>query len=162
MVPALVPSVVHICMPPVPPRPWLEPVCAPSSPSFAAKNSAVEAAAARGVNLVMKEGDATIEEMIASTERGLLVNQFHYSNVVDPMALSITGMTRAGVWVIEGGELAYPVKNLRYTESLLGALSRIEAVGNIVEPTGGGLFGGGFMLAPMKINDFTFSSSTKF
>ncbi|MCK6439939.1 MAG: TldD/PmbA family protein, partial [Planctomycetes bacterium] len=97
-------------------------------------------------SVTVKEGDATIESMIRSTKRGLLVNQFHYSNTVDPMALSVTGMTRGGLWMIENGEIAYAVKNLRYTENLFKALSNIEAVGNIAEPGAGNLFGGGAVL----------------
>ena len=125
-------------------------------------NQQPDADGPRPDNVAMKEGDSSVEDMIRSTERGLYVAQFHYSNTVDPMAMSITGMTRAGLWMIENGEIAYPVKNLRYTENLVEAFSRIEAIGKIAEPTGGGLFGGGFILCPMKIKDFNFSSSTEF
>ena len=89
-------------------------------------------------DVVVKEGDATIEKMIESTERGLLVTTFHYTNIVDPMAMTITGMTRGGVWLIERGKIKHPVKNLRFTESLFKALANIEMVGNISEPVAAG------------------------
>ncbi|MCC6581913.1 MAG: hypothetical protein IT440_15895, partial [Phycisphaeraceae bacterium] len=112
--------------------------------------------------LAVKEGNSTVEKMIESTERGLLVTQFHYTTAVDPMKLSLTGMTRAGLWLIEKGKIKQPVTNLRFTESLINAFSNIEAIGNIADPCGGGLFGGGMILPAMKIKDFTFSSSTEF
>ena len=67
--------------------------------------------------------------MIAATERGLLVTRFHYSNVVQPIETMITGMTRDGTWLIENGRITKPVKNLRYTQSILGALAGVQMVG---------------------------------
>ncbi|HEX9716386.1 MAG TPA: TldD/PmbA family protein, partial [Actinomycetota bacterium] len=81
------------------------------------------------LNLFMGSGDATLDEMIASTERGLLVTRFHYSNVVHPVESVITGMTRDGTFLIEGGEVAHPVKNLRFTQSILGALQSVSMIG---------------------------------
>jgi len=81
------------------------------------------------LNLFMGTGEATVEDMVAATERGLLVSRFHYSNVVHPREGTITGMTRDGTWLVRGGEVAHPVKNLRFTESLLDALGRVEMVG---------------------------------
>jgi len=81
------------------------------------------------MNLFMAGGESNLEEMIASTERGLLVTHFHYLNpFLDPMQLLFTGMTRDGTFLIEGGKIARPVKNLRFTESMLRAFSRIEAL----------------------------------
>lgn len=81
------------------------------------------------VNLFMATGDTSVTDMVRSTSRGLLVSRFHYSNVVQPMESIITGMTRDGTWLIENGEIAYPVKNLRFTDSILRALSTVDAVG---------------------------------
>lgn len=81
------------------------------------------------LNLFMDPGEATLDEMIASTERGLLVTRFHYSNVVHPVESVITGMTRDGTFLIEGGEVAHPVKNLRFTQSILGALQAASMIG---------------------------------
>ncbi len=82
------------------------------------------------LNLFMNPGDATLEEMIAGTERGVLVTRFHYSNVVHEVESTITGMTRDGTFAIEDGEVAYPVKNLRFTQSVLEALSNTTAIGD--------------------------------
>ena len=65
------------------------------------------------MNLFMAPGDASVEEMIASTKKGLYINRFWYTRLVHPRDCVITGMTRDGVFMIEDGEVAYPVKNLR-------------------------------------------------
>ena len=81
------------------------------------------------LNLSMSGGDATVEDMIRSTDRGLLVTRFHYSNVVHPIETTLTGMTRDGTWLIEHGEVTRPVRNLRFTQSILGALADVRSVG---------------------------------
>jgi predicted Zn-dependent protease len=80
------------------------------------------------INLFMERGGASLEEMIRSVRRGIYVTRFHYTNVVEPMKAVITGMTRDGTFLIEEGEIKGPVKNLRFTESILKALSRVSAV----------------------------------
>ncbi len=85
------------------------------------------------LNLFLAPGDATLEEMIASTDRGLLVTRFHYSNVVHPVESTITGMTRDGTFLIERGEVRYPVKNLRFTQSILEALTNTTMIGRDTE-----------------------------
>ena len=81
------------------------------------------------VSLFLGTGDASREEMIASTERGILVTRFHYTNVVHEKRTTITGMTRDGTFLIERGKVARPLKNLRFTQSVLGALDTTEMVG---------------------------------
>ena len=81
------------------------------------------------LNLFLAPGDSSVEDMIRGTERGLLVTRFHYSNVVHPKEAIITGMTRDGTWLIEDGQVGPPVKNLRFTHSIIEALRDIEAVG---------------------------------
>lgn len=85
------------------------------------------------LNLFMAPGDATVQEMVAGTERGLLVTRFHYSNIVHPVESVITGMTRDGTYLIEDGQVATPVRNLRFTQSILEALSNVTAVGSQTE-----------------------------
>ncbi len=85
------------------------------------------------LNLFLAPGDATLEDMVADTGRGLLVTRFHYSNVVNPVESTITGMTRDGTFLIEGGEVTHPVKNLRFTQSILAALAEVAAVGRDTE-----------------------------
>jgi predicted Zn-dependent protease len=76
------------------------------------------------VNLFMEGGDSSLEEMIRGVRRGIYVTRFHYTNVAEPMKAVITGMTRDGTFWIEEGEIKNPIKNLRFTESILKALSR--------------------------------------
>jgi len=85
------------------------------------------------LNLFMAPGDATVEEMVAATERGVLVTRFHYSNIVHPVKSTITGMTRDGTFLIEGGEVTRPTKNLRFTQSILEALSNTTMIGRTTE-----------------------------
>ncbi|HEY3297873.1 MAG TPA: TldD/PmbA family protein, partial [Armatimonadota bacterium] len=68
-------------------------------------------------NLFMKPGESSIEEMIASTDKGILVTRFHYVNVIHPTLTIITGMTRDGTFLIENGMVTKPLKNLRFTDS---------------------------------------------
>ncbi len=85
------------------------------------------------LNLFMEPGDATLEEMIAATDRGVLVTRFHYSNIVHQVESTITGMTRDGTFLIEDGEVKYPVKNFRFTQSILEALQNTAMVGRDTE-----------------------------
>jgi predicted Zn-dependent protease len=80
------------------------------------------------INLFMKGGESSLEEMVKSVRRGIYVTRFHYTNVVEPMKAVLTGMTRDGTFLIEEGEIKGPVKNLRFTESALRALSRVSAL----------------------------------
>lgn len=106
------------------------------------------------LNLVLAPGDAALDEMIASTERGLLVSRFHYTNPVDPKRTVITGMTRFGTFLIEDGKVAKAVKPLRFTDSVLEGLSRAEAVG-------GGLRRVEDTLAPsLKLSSWRFTGVT--
>lgn len=113
-------------------------------------------------SLVLATGDQTTEQMIASTKCGLLITKFHYCNVVDRMDLSLTGMTRSGTFLIEDGKLSHPVKNMRFTQSLLTAFADVAAVGKEAHATGGALFGGNFVVPALKLNKFRFSSPTGF
>ena len=74
------------------------------------------------LNLEMEPGEATLDELIGSVDRGVYVTRFHYVNVEDPMTVLLTGMTRDGTFMIEDGELTHPLKNQRFTQSALDAL----------------------------------------
>jgi len=80
------------------------------------------------INLLMKEGTSSLEEMVKSIRKGIYVTRFHYTNIVEPMKAVLTGMTRDGTFLIEDGEIKRPIKNLRFTESVLKALSRVSAI----------------------------------
>lgn len=84
------------------------------------------------INLFMGAGDATKEQMLASVDRGLWVTRFHYVNLVHPTQTILTGMTRDGTFLIEKGEIVGPVKNLRFTQSVLEALSAVRRIGKEV------------------------------
>ena len=85
------------------------------------------------LNLFLESGDASVDEMVAATSRGLLVTRFHYANIVHPKEAIITGMTRDGTWLIEDGEVKHPVKNFRFTQSIIEALRDVEQVGRETE-----------------------------
>ena len=108
------------------------------------------------LNLFLAPGDRDIEQMIAATPRGLLVTRFHYSNVVNPVESSITGMTRDGTFLIENGEIAGPVMNFRFTQSILSALSATTMIGSTAELASEFFFSASRVPA-MKIEEFNFS-----
>jgi PmbA protein len=108
------------------------------------------------LNLFMVPGEASIEEMISATERGLLVTRFHYTNVVHPIESTITGMTRDGTFLIENGEVAHPVKNLRFTQSIVEALTGTEMIGRDTELASEFFFSASRVPA-LKVASFNFS-----
>ncbi|HXB92807.1 MAG TPA: metallopeptidase TldD-related protein, partial [Puia sp.] len=106
---------------------------------------------------VMAGGNSSLDEMIASTEKGILVTRLWYIRAVDPQTLLYTGLTRDGTFYIENGQIKFPVKNFRFNESPIIMLNNLEALGK-PERTVSGEGGGNAMIPPMKIRDFTFSS----
>jgi predicted Zn-dependent protease len=80
-------------------------------------------------NLFMKGGDAGLDDMIASTSRGLFITRFHYTRLAHGRGCVMTGMTRDGTFLIEKGRISHPVKNLRFTQSYVAALAGVEAAG---------------------------------
>jgi len=102
----------------------------------------------------------TIDQMIASTERGILVTRLWYIREVDPYEKILTGMTRDGTFFVENGKIRYGVRNFRFNESLIHMLSNVEAMGTPVRASGEESFD---MVVPaMKIRDFNFTEVTKF
>lgn len=114
------------------------------------------------INAFFAPGNATLEEMIASTERGLYVTRFHYTRPAEPTKVVITGMTRDGTFLVENGEIVHPVKNLRFTQSYLEALNHLDMIGG--EPRL--LLGMGGIardsVPALKLNKFTFTGATEF
>jgi predicted Zn-dependent protease len=114
------------------------------------------------VNLFMEQGNSTLEEMIRSVRKGIYVTRFHYTNVVEPMKAVITGMTRDGTFWIEDGEIKNPIQNLRFTESILKAFSKVKAISRERKTcTSGSVYGRRFVtgtVAPaVQIDGFNFS-----
>jgi predicted Zn-dependent protease len=80
------------------------------------------------LDVELAAGDADPADMIASVKRGIYVTRFHYVNIEDPARQILTGMTRDGTFLIENGELTSPVRDLRFTQSSIDALSTTLAV----------------------------------
>lgn len=107
---------------------------------------------------------ATIEEMIKSTDRGLLIGRFWYIRGVDPRTALQTGLTRDGVWYVENGKIQYPVNNLRFNQSLMQLLApgNVEMIGapeRVGSSEGQGNVSA--LLPALKVKQFTFSSQSE-
>jgi predicted Zn-dependent protease len=113
-----------------------------------------------GMSLVMEGGTASVEEMIKSTKRGLLVSFFWYIRPVDQMTLLNTGMTRDGLFLIENGEIVGPVQNFRWNESPAVSFNNISMLGRPVPMHTGEAYDnpGTALVPPMKLEDFTMTS----
>jgi predicted Zn-dependent protease len=105
----------------------------------------------------MVGGDATTEQMIASTPRGILVTRLWYLRQVDPRTVLYTGLTRDGTFLIENGKITRSVKNLRFNESPLFMLNNLEMVGRS-ERVAGTESGGNVVFPTLKVRDFNFTS----
>ena len=116
--------------------------------------------ATTNMSLMMEGPDTSVEQMIKTTKRGLLVTFFWYIRAVDQPSLLNTGMTRDGLFLIENGEITGPVQNFRWNMSPLVAYNNISAVGRAVPiHTGESYDGGGTALVPpMRIEDFYMTS----
>lgn len=114
------------------------------------------------LNMFMAPGDASLEQMISGLDKGLLVTRFHYTVPVHPARVVITGMTRDGTFWVEGGEIAYPVKNLRFTESYLDCLNEVEAVEDTTHLLPSGFELGAVRAAALKLPRFRFTGTTEF
>ena len=102
----------------------------------------------------------SIEEMIASTERGVLVTRLWYIREVDPYEKIVTGMTRDGTFLVEKGKIQCGVRNFRFNQSLISMLSNVEAMGVPVRACGEESFD---MVVPaMKVREFNFTEVTTF
>jgi PmbA protein len=114
------------------------------------------------LHLFFSPGQATLEQMVAGTERGIYVTRFHYTRPVEPRQVVVTGMTRDGTFLIEHGEIAYPVRNLRFTQGYLEALNHVEMVGRKPRL----LLGLGDLardsVPALKLAQFTFTGATDF
>ena len=112
------------------------------------------------LNIVIAGGSTSIDEMIASTDRGILVTRLWYIREVDPYEKILTGMTRDGTFLVEGGRIAGGIRNFRFNQSVLEMLSKVELLTPSVRAAGEESFE---MVVPaMKIREFNFSEVTKF
>jgi len=109
--------------------------------------------------LVMNGGSGTVEDLIAGTERGLLITHFFYIRVVNPQNVELTGLTRDGVWLVEKGKIVHAVNNFRFNQSPVNLLKNVEAMSAAV-PTSGGGMGGGMIMPAIRAHDFSFTSQS--
>ncbi len=113
------------------------------------------------VNTIMESSGkpTSYREMIKSTKKGLLVSRFWYIRTTDPRTASVTGLTRDGVWMIENGKIAYPVKNFRFNQSIIQMLAsgNVELIGE-PERIGGG---NASLLPALKLKEFNFTSQSE-
>jgi PmbA protein len=114
------------------------------------------------LNVFFAGGDSTLAEMIGSTERGIYITRFHYTRPVEPRRVVITGMTRDGTFLIENGEVAYPVKNLRFTQSYLEALNHVESIGAQPRLLAAAWGRGRHSVPALKLAKFRFTGATEF
>lgn len=102
-------------------------------------------------NIIMEGGSASLEDLIKSTKKGVLVTRLWYIRSVDPQTLLYTGLTRDGTFYIENGKIKHPLKNFRFNESPVIMLNNLETLGKQVRIDGD-------LIPYMKIRDFTFTS----
>jgi predicted Zn-dependent protease len=128
----------------------------PSGHGFPLPNELGEAP----VNIVVSGGTSSLEDMIASTERGILVTRLWYIREVDPYEKILTGMTRDGTFLIEDGRIRHGLRNFRFNQSMIELLNSVELLGPASRAAGEEAFE---MVVPaMKARGFQFAEVTKF
>jgi predicted Zn-dependent protease len=104
-------------------------------------------------SLVLEGGSGSLEDLVAGTERGLLVTRFWYIRAVNPQTLQVTGLTRDGVWLVEKGKRVGPVNNFRFNDSPANMLTNLEAMSASVQT-------GNVVVPAIRVRDFNFSSKS--
>jgi predicted Zn-dependent protease len=112
------------------------------------------------MNIVFNGGSKSLADMIAGTERGVLVTRLWYIREVDPYEKILTGMTRDGTFYVENGKLQNGIRNFRFNESLVHMLASVEEMGTPVRASGEESFD--MVVPPMKVREFNFTEVTKF
>lgn len=108
-------------------------------------------------NILMAGGQGSVRDLIAGTERGVLITSFWYIRDVDPRTLLLTGLTRDGVFWIEDGKIAYPVRNFRWNDSPVRVLKNVEAMSQsarVLERNGDG----SVRVPALRVKDFELTS----
>jgi predicted Zn-dependent protease len=112
------------------------------------------------MNIVVEGGSQSLEAMIGSTGRGILVTRVWYIREVDPYEKIMTGMTRDGTFLIEGGRIVSGIRNLRFNQSLIELLNNVEEMSPAERASGEEAFD--LVVPAMKVRDFRFTETTKF
>jgi predicted Zn-dependent protease len=109
------------------------------------------------VNYIMEgtRPPASLDDMIAGMERGLVISRFWYVRLIDPRTIMLTGLTRDGLWWVEKGRIQHPVRNLRFNQSVLAMLApwNVEAVGAAERRSP-------LMVPALKLAGFAFTSTS--
>ncbi len=108
-------------------------------------------------NVYLAPGAESLERMVAGTEGGVLITRFHYTNIVHPKRLTLTGMTRDGTFLIEEGRLVSGLRNLRFDQGILEALAQVSAVSAETW-----LCESGALVPAVRTESFRFASGTEF
>jgi PmbA protein len=111
-------------------------------------------------NLFMAPGSSSKDAMLSSIDRGLWVTRFHYVNIVHPRKAVLTGMTKDGTFLIEHGRIVRPVRNLRFTEEIPAAFSRIESIAAETKMVGAEYSGINARVPALRIGRFAFTGAT--
>ena len=155
----------------VPVRPWDSSTMLPRERTDVVKNGRIVAldysrfwaqkqkarASGRHGNMIMAGGSKSLEELIASTKKGIVVTRTWYIRQVDPQSLLLTGLTRDGTFYVENGKIKHPVKNFRFNESPVSMLNNVDELGK-PQIIGGDEVSYQMLIPPMKIRDFNFTS----
>lgn len=111
------------------------------------------------INVVVAPGERSLDELIASTRRGLLISRFWYIRTVDQKRALVTGMTRDGTFLIENGAVTHGVRNMRFNQSIVEALAAAECASELKRS---GQYSYSLVVPAVKLDKFTFSSTTEF
>jgi len=108
----------------------------------------------------MSGGDASVEDMIRSIRRGVLITRFWYIRPLNPRTISYTGITRDGTFLIENGRISRPVNNFRFNQSLVELLERVEMLGTPTRVAAGenSSVGVPIVVPALKVRAFDLSS----
>jgi predicted Zn-dependent protease len=111
-------------------------------------------------NFIMAGGDASLDDMIKSVKRGVLITRFWYIRPLNPRIISFTGLTRDGTFLIENGKIARPVTNFRFNQSLAELLANVEMLGKPVRVAADESSSAGtpIVVPPIKVKEFTLAS----
>lgn len=103
--------------------------------------------------VVLEGGSGAVEDLVAGTDRGLLVTRFWYIRPVNPQIVLLTGLTRNGVWLVEKGKIVSPVNNFRFNDSPVNLLKNVEALSAAVPA-------GNAVVPAVRAHDFNFTSKS--
>jgi predicted Zn-dependent protease len=105
----------------------------------------------------MAGGTQSVDDLVKSTTRGILVTRLWYLREVDPRTILYTGLTRDGTFLVENGRITKSLRNFRFNESPLFMLNNVEGIGR-TERVAGTEGGGDVVMPSLKVRDFNFTS----